>query len=69
DVCVVFVEQTNGTVKVSWRAQPGFDVAGIATQFGGGGHKPAAGADIRGDLKRVQEEVLKATKKSLGKNG
>ncbi|HDD55166.1 MAG TPA: bifunctional oligoribonuclease/PAP phosphatase NrnA, partial [Chloroflexi bacterium] len=41
DVCVVFVEQTNGTVKVSWRAQPGFDVAGIATQFGGGGHKPA----------------------------
>ena len=69
DVCVVFVEQTNGTVKVSWRAQPGFDVAGIATQFGGGGHKPAAGADIRGDLERVQEEVLKATKKSLGKNG
>jgi phosphoesterase RecJ-like protein len=66
DVCVVFVEQTDGTVKVSWRAQPGFDVASIATQFGGGGHKPAAGADIKGDIERVQEEVLEATRKSLG---
>lgn len=69
DVCLVFVEQTNGTVKVSWRAQPGFDVASIATQFGGGGHKPAAGADIKGDLERVQEEVLEATRKSLGITG
>lgn len=65
DICVVFVEQTDGTVKVSWRAQPGFDVASVATQFGGGGHKPAAGAEIKGDLERVQEEVLQATKKIL----
>jgi phosphoesterase RecJ-like protein len=66
DVCVIFVEQTGGTVKVSWRAQPGFDVAAVATQFGGGGHKPAAGAEIKGELEKVQEEVLKATRKSLG---
>ncbi len=69
DICVVFVEQTDGTVKVSWRSQPGFDVASIATQFGGGGHKPAAGAEIRGDLERVQEEVLEATRKSMGRSG
>lgn len=69
DVCVVFVEQTDGSVKVSWRAQPGFDVASIATQFGGGGHKPAAGAEIKGDLERVQEEVLEVTRKSLGYTG
>lgn len=69
DVCVVFVEQTDGTVKVSWRAQPGFDVASIATQFGGGGHIPAAGAEIAGDLERVQAEVLKVTRESLGISG
>ena len=68
DVCVVFVEQSDGSVKVSWRAQPGFDVASIASQFGGGGHKPAAGADIKGDLERVQEEVLEATRKLLGQS-
>jgi phosphoesterase RecJ-like protein len=66
DVCIVFVEQTDGSVKVSWRAQPGFDVAKIATLFGGGGHKPAAGAEIKGELERVQEEVIVATKQSLG---
>jgi len=64
-VCVVFVEQTDGKVKVSWRSRPGYDVAEIATQFGGGGHKPAAGAEIKGDLKRVQEEVIEATRKIL----
>lgn len=66
DVCLVFVEQTDGTVKVSWRAQPGFDVAAIATQFGGGGHKPAAGAEIKGDLEKVERDVLEATRNSLG---
>ena len=65
DVSLVFVEQKGGTVKVSWRSQSGFDVAQIALQFGGGGHKPAAGADIKGDLVQVQDEVLEATRKAL----
>lgn len=69
DICLVFVEQTDGKVKISWRSQPGFDVSAIATQFGGGGHKPAAGAEIQGDLERVQEDVLEATRKSLSRNG
>jgi phosphoesterase RecJ-like protein len=65
DISVVFVEQKNGTVKVSWRSRPGFDVSLIATQFGGGGHKPAAGADIHGSLEQIQTDVLEATRKSL----
>ena len=65
DISVVFVEQTDGKVKVSWRAQPGFDVSKIALKFGGGGHKPAAGAEIKGDLERVQQDVLEFTRKAL----
>lgn len=65
DICVVFVEQKNGTVKVSWRSRPGYDVSLIAMQFGGGGHKPAAGADIHGSLEQIQADVLEATRKSL----
>jgi phosphoesterase RecJ-like protein len=65
DVCVIFVEQNDGTVKVSWRADPGFDVSRVALEFGGGGHKPAAGATIRGHMERVQEDVLRATRKLL----
>ncbi len=65
DVCVIFIEQSDGTVKVSWRAKLGFDVSAVAIQFEGGGHKPAAGATIQGQLDSVKEDVLKATRKLL----
>jgi phosphoesterase RecJ-like protein len=61
DVTVIFVEQKDGRVKVSWRAQPGVDISQIALQFGGGGHAAASGAEIPGNLEEVQEKVLHAT--------
>jgi len=68
DVALIFVEQPNGHVKVSWRAQPGFDVSEIALNFGGGGHSAASGADIEGGLQQVQEAVLDATSALLDGN-
>ncbi len=65
DISLIFVEQKNGTVKVSWRSIPGFDVSKIALQFGGGGHPAAAGADIPGTLQNIQKEVLDTTRKLL----
>lgn len=64
-IAVIFVEQKNGHVKVSWRSRSGYDVSKIALQFGGGGHAAAAGADITGDLNVVQQQVLKATRALL----
>jgi phosphoesterase RecJ-like protein len=61
EVAVIFVEQPNGHVKVSWRARPGLDVSGIAQSFGGGGHASAAGANILGQLQEVRESVLSST--------
>ncbi len=65
DISMIFVEQKNGTVKVSWRSVPGYDVSKIALQFGGGGHPSAAGADIPGTLHDIQKEVLDRTRKLL----
>lgn len=65
DISVIFVEQKNGTVKVSWRSIPGYDVSKIALQFGGGGHPAAAGADIPGKLENIQKDVLETTQKLL----
>ncbi len=62
DIALIFVEQPDNHIKVSWRAQPGFDVSQIALQFGGGGHPPASGADIAGGLAEVQARVLEATR-------
>jgi phosphoesterase RecJ-like protein len=50
DIVVLFNEQKEGRVKVSWRSRPGIDVSALAVQFGGGGHPAAAGAEIPGTV-------------------
>jgi len=61
DIAVIFIEQKENRVKVSWRAQPGIDVSQVAFQFGGGGHAAASGAEISGVLDEVKSRVLQAT--------
>ena len=66
-VGMVFVEQSDKHVKISWRAlEEGIDVSPIAKQFGGGGHAAAAGADIPGTLEEIQPRVLEVTRERLG---
>jgi phosphoesterase RecJ-like protein len=66
-VAIVFVEQSKDQIKVSWRSKEELDVSGVAGQFGGGGHRAAAGANIQGDLEAVQLRVLSATHDLLNK--
>ena len=66
DVAIIFIEQNKHTTKVSWRGlRPNIDVAQIASQFGGGGHKAASGAELTGSLEDVKERVLEITRKAL----
>ncbi len=65
-VGLIFVEQADQRVKISWRAlEPGIDVSPIAKHFGGGGHAAAAGADVDGPLAEIQKNVLQSTKRML----
>ena len=66
-VGMIFVEQTDNRVKISWRAlENGIDVSPIAQRFGGGGHAAAAGADVVGTLDEVITQVIQSTKEMLG---
>jgi phosphoesterase RecJ-like protein len=65
---LIFVEQPNGHVKVSWRSVPGYDVSQVAILFGGGGHAAAAGADVDGNLEDVRLEVINKTYRLLLSN-
>ncbi len=67
DVAVLFIEQRQDLVKVSWRARPGIDVSSIADSLGGGGHPAASGVEIKGDLLQVKEMILNKTRESLRK--
>ena len=60
-VAVFFEELVEGKVRVSMRSKSeAADVAAICQQFGGGGHKLAAGARVRGSLDEVEARVSKA---------
>lgn len=68
-VGMIFVEQSDNHVKISWRAlTDGVDVSKVAKHFQGGGHAAAAGADIPGELNEVKNLVLKTTREMLGLN-
>lgn len=58
-VCVAATlrETPEGVIKMSVRAVPGYDATKIAVQFGGGGHKGAAGARILLPLQQAAEAV------------
>ena len=66
-MAVIFTEQANEMVKISWRSGPGIDVSVLANQFGGGGHAASAGADVSGKLPEVIDRVLAQTKVYLNK--
>jgi phosphoesterase RecJ-like protein len=69
NVAVILTEQSEGYVKISWRLcgslPTDLDVSEIALEFGGGGHKAAAGADVKGELNQVLDKVLTHTRMSM----
>ncbi len=65
DVAVVFVEREDGRIEIGFRAVPGFDVARVALQLGGGGHALAAGCNLPGPLEEAQAHVLTVLRADL----
>jgi len=66
EIAIMFVEQNTGKTKISWRGlKPDIDVSQIASQYNGGGHKAASGAELSGSLAEVRERVLEATRKII----
>ena len=53
-------ETKEGDVKLSVRAIPGYDATIVTSQFGGGGHKGAAGATLKMSLNDAALAVEKA---------
>jgi phosphoesterase RecJ-like protein len=58
DIAVVFDELQDGTINVSMRAVPGYDISQVAFGLGGGGHAQAAGCTLAGPLNVARAQVL-----------
>lgn len=66
EVSLLFKEiKRNSEVRVNFRSRGKVDVNSLASVFGGGGHKTASGATIRGSIKDAVLMVLNETEKRL----
>jgi len=62
----VTIKQTDeDTFKVSLRTYNPLDASQICKKLGGGGHKGAAGASVKGSLEEVKQLVLKAVSENM----
>jgi len=65
EVVVILTELNPKEVRVNLRSQNDFDVASLAQQFDGGGHKKAAGCKIYEPLSVAQKTICRAIQKGL----
>jgi len=65
EIGLFLMELPKGGVKGSLRSRSGADCARIAAQFGGGGHKAAAGLTIHEPMPVAIELALEAIRKAL----
>ena len=65
DVGVLFREMSDGKIRISLRSRESVNVAEIAQQFGGGGHRMAAGCTLNIPLPDAEKRVIQAVRAAL----
>ena len=65
-LAVVYMREVeDGSFRVSLRSKGDINVAKVAEQFGGGGHKNAAGLRIDGDWDESEKQLVNAVLKAI----
>ena len=65
EVVVILTELNPKEIKINLRSQKDFDVASLAQQFNGGGHKKASGCKIYEPLRLAQKTICSAIHQRL----
>lgn len=69
DFGMVMIERKEKVLSISFRSRTDFDVSEIAVYLGGGGHKGAAAAEIKGfKFEKAVEKVLQVARKFATKS-
>ena len=61
----LLLREVNGKVRISLRSREPVDVAEIAREFGGGGHRAAAGCTIALPIAQAEDRLLAAARRGL----
>ena len=66
EIAIAVREEKPGVFRISLRSAGAIDVSRICSEFGGGGHRRAAGCTIRaGSVDEATEQVLAAARRAL----
>ena len=64
---VVFFKQSEGEeYRVSMRSKGDIDIGAVAKEFGGGGHKNAAGCTVHGGIDALQKLLVEKIDRAIG---
>jgi phosphoesterase RecJ-like protein len=58
EATALFKETAPGEYRTSLRSKGDVNVARIAEQFGGGGHRNAAGCTLKGDCNQIEQQIV-----------
>lgn len=58
EMCAFFREEDERAYRVSLRSKGGQDVSQVAAEFGGGGHRNAAGLELEGGFEEIRNMVI-----------
>jgi phosphoesterase RecJ-like protein len=64
EIAVLFYERSKKDVKASLRSRVA-NIGAVAAEFGGGGHKLAAGCTVNGDMESICENILQRLEQEL----
>ena len=62
---VLIQETAPGEIRASLRSDGTVDVNEVASRFGGGGHRNAAGLRVRGALETVRQDIFRALEQAM----
>lgn len=65
----IILDEERGLVRGSMRSRKDFDVAKIAEELGGGGHRGAAGFSLKMSLPEAEKKVLSLARKYIKREG
>lgn len=65
ETSALFIELKDGGFRCSLRSNGTIDVRQIAAKFGGGGHKVAAGVNLKGPLETAKKMILEEIEKAM----
>jgi phosphoesterase RecJ-like protein len=68
EAIVIIRQESPEKCTLGFRSRDAVDVAAIAAQFGGGGHKNAAGLTIAGTIEELQPKIIEAFRKIFQEN-